>query len=73
MYTGKVNLKEPDMNFTQEEFTVDSNKIITLFSVIMYIVALKRSIKVVIVDCENKKKRTRFRKVFFSANISMIK
>lgn len=72
MYAGKVNLKELDLQiFIQEETTVDSNKTVTLFSAVVHAVALKRNIKVVIVDCEDENKKTQVRKVFFSTDTSM--
>ena len=71
VYGDKVEIKNPDMNvFVGEDITSD-DKVVTLYSAVVWSVGLKRKVKVVIVDCLEPGKKTRERKVFFSTDTSM--
>lgn len=71
VYGDKVDIKNPDMNvFVGEDITSD-DKVVTLYSAVVWSVGLKRKVKVVIVDCLEPGKKTQERKVFFSTDTSM--
>lgn len=71
-YIGRVNLKSLDMNiFSKEEIIIDSAKSITLYSAVVIAVALKRNVKIVVIDCEDDNKETPCRKGFFNTDTSM--
>ena len=56
--------------FVSEDITSD-DKVVTLYSSVVWSVGLKRKVKVVIVDCLEPGKKTQERKVFFSTDTSM--
>ena len=69
-YDGAVDINHPDQHFTKETLTWDDKQIL-VYTAIVYAVALKRNVKVVIVDCLDEKKKTQERKVFFSTDLSL--
>ena len=71
VYGDRVDIRNLDMNvFVSEDITSD-DKVVTLYSSVVWSVGLKRKVKVVIVDCLEPGKKTQERKVFFSTDTSM--
>ena len=71
VYGDRVDIRNLDMNvFVSEDITSD-DKVVTLYSSVVWSVGLKRKVKVVIVDCLEPGKKTQERKVFFSTETSM--
>ena len=67
-----VKVKELDMDvFSEDKITDENGKEVVLYSAIVWSVSLKRSVKVVIVDCMEPNKKTQMRKTFFSTDTTM--
>ena len=71
VYGDRVDIRNLDMNaFVSEDITSD-DKVVTLYSAVVWSAGLKRKVKVVIVDCLEPGRKTQERKVFFSTDTSM--
>jgi len=68
---GKVDIKDLDMNVFTSEDIISDDKMVTLYSAVVWAAGLKREVKVVIVDCLDPTKKTQERKVFFSTDTLM--
>ena len=71
VYGDKVDIKNPDMNYFSSEDITSDDKVVTLYSAVVWSVGLKRKVNVVIVDCLEPGRKTLERKVFFSTDIQI--
>lgn len=69
-FDGDVDIDHPNHHFEKVTLAWDDKQIL-VYTAIVYAVALKREVRVVIVDCLDDKKKTQERKVFFSTDTSL--
>jgi hypothetical protein len=70
-FSGKVDLKNPDMNVFTEGYATDGKLVYRMYTAVVWAVSLEREVRVVLVDYEDADKKRQTRKVFFSTDNSM--
>ena len=72
-FDGRVNLKELREDvFNEETYDYPDGGTMILHSAVVWATSLKRNVRVVIVDCPEKGKKTQTRKIFFSTDVNML-
>jgi len=71
-FDGQVNLKELRKDvFKEEIYDCPEGGTTVLHSAVVWATSLKSNVRVVIVDCPEKGKKTQTRKIFFSTDVNM--
>ena len=70
-FTGKVDLKNLDMNVFTEDYTIEGKLVYKMYTAVVWAVSLGCEVRVVLVDYEDTDKKRQTRKVFFSTDTSM--
>ena len=70
-FTGKVDLKNLDMNVFTEDYTIAGKLVYKMYTAVVWTVSLGCEVRVVLVDYEDTDKKRQTRKVFFSTDTSM--
>ena len=70
-FTGKVDLKNLDMNVFKEDYSIENKLVYKLYTAEVWAVSLGRKVRVVIVDYINTDKKRQTQKVFFSTDLTL--